>query len=253
MTSTALPAPDPSAHRRMRGVPDSYAELSDYYDLLMTSGYYDYDTYAQALLSRIGMHRDVLELGVGTGLVADRLLARGPKDLRLTGIDHTDSMLAQARDRLGERVRLSREDVLDLSLPSAFDVAYSIGGVWNIVQDGEKSWLSSHLMEEEDNEAALANLAAAIRPSGSLLLSVQGPHRRSDRTLPGDLAYTQHVEVDPEGRHTKDYFIEGQGMVLAHQRLRFRLFPQETADRLLQHCGFRFQESDDLLWHYVRR
>ncbi|MFJ3582901.1 class I SAM-dependent DNA methyltransferase [Streptomyces sp. NPDC090127] len=234
-------------------MPDSYADLSHHYDLVMTSGYYDYDAYAQALLARIGTRSDVLELGVGTGLVADRLLALGPKELRLTGIDHTDRMLAQARHRLGDRARLRREDVLDMSLPSSFDLAYSVGGVWYIVQDGETSWLSSHLMEEEDNETGLSNLAAAIRPGGSLLLSVQGPHRRADRTLPGGLLYTQHVEIDPEGRHTKDYFIEDQGAVVAHQRLRFRLFPRETADKLLTRCGFHFHGSDGVLWQYVRR
>ncbi|MEU9237570.1 class I SAM-dependent DNA methyltransferase [Streptomyces subrutilus] len=234
-------------------MPDSYADLSRFYDLVMTSGYYDYDAYARALLARIGTGRDVLELGVGTGLVADRLLALGPKDLRLTGIDHTDSMLAQARDRLGDRARLRREGVLDMSLPAAFDVAYSVGGVWYIVEEGKESWLSSHLMEEEDNESGLTNLAAAIRPGGSLLLSVQGPHRRADRTLPGGMVYTQHVEVDPEGRHTKDYFIEDQGLVVTHQRLRFRLFPRETADRLLGRCGFHLQESDGVLWRYIRR
>ncbi|MEU9799603.1 class I SAM-dependent methyltransferase [Streptomyces sp. NPDC051000] len=125
--------------------------------------------------------------------MADRLLALGPKDLRFTGVDHTDSMPAQARTRLGDRARLRREDILDTSLPAAFDVAYSVGGVRYIVQEGEESWLSSHLTEEEDNAAGLANLAAAIRPGGSLLLSVQGPHRRYDRPLPGGL----HHKVCP--------------------------------------------------------
>ncbi|MFF8264252.1 methyltransferase domain-containing protein [Streptomyces virginiae] len=51
----------------------------------------------------------------------------GPDDLRLTGVDHTDSMLAQARHRLGGRAQFRREDVLDMSLPPAFDAAYSVG------------------------------------------------------------------------------------------------------------------------------
>lgn len=232
---------------------DSYADLSRFYDLVMTSGYYDYDAYAQALLACIGTGRDLLELGVGTGLVCDRLLALGPADLRLTGIDHTDSMLVQARGRLGGRARLLREDVLDMSLPSAFDVAYSVSGVRSIVQDGEESWLSSHLMDEEDNAAALANLATAVRPGGSLLLCVQGPHRPHERPLPGGLVYTQPVDVDREGRHTKDCYISRQETVLAHQRLRFRLFPMKTADQLLERYGFHFQNSDGVLWQYARR
>lgn len=233
-------------------MPDSYADLSPFYDRVMTSGYYDYDAYARTLLTCIGTGREVLELGVGTGLVADRLLALGPEDLRLTGIDHTDTMLAQAHSRLGNRARLHRRDILDMSFPAAFDVAYSVGGIWYIVEDGQESWLSSHLMEEQDNATALTKLAAAIRPGGSLLLSVQGPHRRHDRTLREGLLYTQHVQTDPEGRHIKDYFIEDQGLVVAHQRLRFRLFAQNTAGALLKACGFHLQHSDGVLWHYIR-
>ncbi|MFD4632508.1 class I SAM-dependent DNA methyltransferase [Streptomyces sp. NPDC058284] len=234
-------------------MPDSYADLSRYYDLVMTSGYYDYDRYARTLLDRVGDGRDLLELGVGTGLVCERLLELGPSDLRITGIDHTDSMLAQARERLDGQVRLLRDDVLDMSFPSAFDAAYSVGGVWYIVQDGNESWLSSHLLEEEDNLVGMANAAASIKPGGSLLLSVQGPHRPHERPLPGGLLYAQHVVVDDEGRYTKDYFIKRQEKVLAHQSLRFRLFPQKTADRLLQQCGFVLRESDEVLWRYVRQ
>lgn len=233
-------------------MPDSYADLSGFYDLLMNSGYYDYDTYARALATSIGSRRDVLELGVGTGLVAGRLLASGPAGMRLTGIDHTSSMLEQARDRLGDRARLCREDVLEMSRTAEFDVAYSVGGVWYVVQDGEESWLSSHLLEEEDNVTGLTSLAAAIRPGGLLLLSVQEPHRRSDRSLPGGLAYTQHVRVDTDGRHTKDYFIEDHGRVVAHQRLDFRLFSSQTAERLLARCGFRLLRRDSVLWQYTR-
>ncbi|MEU4352946.1 hypothetical protein [Streptomyces sp. NPDC023838] len=50
-----------------------------------------------------------------------------------------------------------------------------------------------------------------------------------------------------------DYFIEDQGVVVAHQRLRFRLFPRETADQLLKRCGFHLQDSDGVLWQHSRR
>lgn len=74
---------------------NSYAALSRHYDLIMTSGYYDYGAYARALVTELGDHKRVLELGVGTGLVCESLLELSGADLRLTGIDHTESMLAR--------------------------------------------------------------------------------------------------------------------------------------------------------------
>ncbi|MDQ8705202.1 class I SAM-dependent methyltransferase [Streptomyces sp. LHD-70] len=234
-------------------MPDSYTDLADHYDLIMTSGYYDYDTYAQALLDAVGDRRDLLEVGVGTGLVCESLLRLGPPDLRITGIDHTDSMLDKARDRLGSRVRLQAEDAMDLSFSEDFDVAYSVGGVCLIVEDGDRWWMSSHLMEEEETATALKNIATALEPGGLLLMSVQGPHEPYERPLPGGLTYAQEIEVDPEGRHTKDYFIRRHDTLVAHQRLSFRLFPQEKSEALLEQAGFRFLTGDRLLRRYVRR
>ncbi|WP_369394359.1 methyltransferase domain-containing protein [Streptomyces sp. CG1] len=88
---------------------NSYSALSRHYDLIMTSGYYDYEAYAQALLAELDHHGDLLELGVGTGLVCERLLELVGSDLRITGIDHTKSMLTQARARLGDPVQLMHQ------------------------------------------------------------------------------------------------------------------------------------------------
>ncbi|MGW6055410.1 class I SAM-dependent DNA methyltransferase [Streptomyces sp. NPDC055189] len=234
-------------------MPDSYADLSHHYDLLMTSGYYDYGAYAHDLLACIGTRRHLLELGVGTGLACERILDLGPADLSVTGIDHTEGMLARARERLGDRARLFGQDILDLHLPRTFDVAYSVGGVWCIIQDEDGPRLGSHLMDEEDNAAALDKLAAVLRPGALFLLSVQGPHRPLERSLPGGLRYVQDVVTDADGRCTKDYYIERDGAVVAHQRLRFRLFPQDHADRLLQRHGFAFRGHGGLLRQYIRR
>ena len=74
---------------------NTYAGIADQYDALMTSGYYDYTIYADALKGALGHRRRVLEMGVGTGLVAEHLLERGPYDL--VGIDNTAEMRAGAR------------------------------------------------------------------------------------------------------------------------------------------------------------
>ncbi|GAA0450648.1 class I SAM-dependent methyltransferase [Streptomyces olivaceiscleroticus] len=234
---------------------DSYAGLARHYDMIMTSGYYDYDAYARELVARIGDRRNVLELGVGTGLACERLLELVPDGLRLTGIDHSRSMLAQARKRLGDRVHLVDQDVLRMTWEPAFDVAFSVGGVWLWLDDKDGgTHLGSHLLRDDENVAGLGNLARAVRPGGLLLLSVQEAHRSAKRPLPDGLQYVQEVHDDGNGRITKDYFVMRGDTVLAHQHSTYRVFPQTAAEQLLRHAGFRAadHESGALFRQYVR-
>jgi len=54
---------------------NQYTSITDYYDLLMTQGYYDYQAMADAVYSVMkDDFRKVIELGVGTGLLAEKLL-----------------------------------------------------------------------------------------------------------------------------------------------------------------------------------
>lgn len=230
---------------------NSYAALAAHYDAIMTSGYYDYDAYARALLHHIGEGRDVLELGVGTGLVCEHLLAMRPAGLRITGIDHTESMLDRARARLGDRAHLVQRDILDEEpLPGLYDAAFSVGGVWYGVHDGHDTWLGSHLTEDDDDLRALATVTRALRPSGTLLLAVQEPHRAYTRPLPGGLSYAQEVHDHGGGRFTKDYRVMENERVLAHQRSPFRLHPLAQADALFRRHGLR--RADDGVGRFLR-
>ncbi|MFI1200082.1 class I SAM-dependent methyltransferase [Streptomyces sp. NPDC020883] len=243
---------------------NSYSALSQYYDLIVTSGYYDYgayDAYARTLLAQLGDRREVLEIGVGSGLVCERLLELSGAALRITGIDHAESTIAQARARLGHRVQLVRHDIAELTGLPAFDAAYSVAGVWYEAEDATGTALCSHLLEESDDIRALRNLAAAVRPGGPLLLAVHQGHRTYQRPLPGGLVYAQEVRTEGRtkgymtgDRYVQDCFVRRAGEVVAHQRRSFRVYPQDRADQLLAECGFRFDAAtgDGLLRQYLR-
>ncbi len=49
-----------------------YTNITEYYDQLVTSGYYDYRSIASIAHSILDDGRQVIELGVGTGLLAEK-------------------------------------------------------------------------------------------------------------------------------------------------------------------------------------
>lgn len=99
--------------------------------------------------------RDLLEIGCGTGYVLDRLHRAFPQ-LALAGTEFFEEGLVFARQRLGAAASLSQADATRLDLSEAFDVI----GAFDVVE---------HI---EDDRRVLANLHAALRPGGGVLLTV---------------------------------------------------------------------------------
>src|SRR6187431_580041 len=92
----------------------------------------------------------VLDVATGTGLVAQALLARG---FRVTGLDQSPEMLACARERFGDRVKLVEGSADELPFDDAsFD-----------------HLTFTYLLRYVDDPAAtLAELARVVRPGGRI-------------------------------------------------------------------------------------
>src|SRR5690349_14449450 len=175
--------------------------MSGYYDVIMTSGYYDYEAIAEHL-ARSGPAAAVLEIGAGTGLILEALAARRP-DLDLAGVDLTQAMLDIAAGRLARhgRVALHRQNVVELALGKVYDLAFSYGGVWYFVpgDDGAGFSMVSHIRDDEGNRRGLESLAAHLGPGGGLLLGVQSPHRDYARQVSNGMEYRQRIEPIEQG------------------------------------------------------
>ena len=118
----------------------------------MTDFEWDPDTYLREMLAELPGYEElqeavaaatdgvdpgtVLELGIGTGETAVRVLARHP-GVRWTGIDASEPMLARARARLpGADLRLGR---LEGPLPEGpFDLVVSVLAVHHLDADGKR-------------------------------------------------------------------------------------------------------------------
>ncbi|NES81154.1 MAG: class I SAM-dependent methyltransferase [Moorea sp. SIO2B7] len=103
----------------------------------MASGYYNHAKIAQAIAAFISPKASIIEIGVGTGLLLEKLLEIDPQ-YDLTGMDPTPTMLALAKKRLGDRVKLFEADILSMSILDHFDVAISNGGLCAFVDSSSE-------------------------------------------------------------------------------------------------------------------
>ncbi len=231
---------------------NEYTSMTEYYDALMTSGYYDYDAIAKSLTTILQDRKKILELGVGTGLLAQKLLHYHP-DCEFTGIDFTASMLEKAKERLPQNVQLLEQDVTTLKLGNRFEAAFGNGGVWGFINTGKEYILVSHLTDTEDNIKALRRVAEHLEEKALFIMSVQGVHQNFERELPKQIVYSQKISEKGDFLE-KDYIFKKNGEVLATHRNRFRLFRGDAIQELLGEVGFKFQyiDSDDRFHVYIK-
>jgi tRNA (cmo5U34)-methyltransferase len=115
--------------------------------------------------------RTVLELGVGTGETARRLLELHP-EADLVGIDGSDAMLAAAQARLPEeRVELRHRDLEDALPEGSFDLVVSVLAVHHLRADGKAD--------------LYRRVADALSPGGRFVLAdVVVPEQPEDAVIP---------------------------------------------------------------------
>jgi trans-aconitate 2-methyltransferase len=115
--------------------------------------------WALEVIGRLELRGDetVLDAGCGSGRVTAKLLERLPKG-RLVGIDGSASMVAMAREALGDRAEIREGDLAELDLHEEFDLVYS-NAVFH--------WIPDH-------ENLFQRLHAALRPEGRMVAQCGG-------------------------------------------------------------------------------
>jgi SAM-dependent methyltransferase len=137
---------------------EAYSRLAGVYDEIVIDPCHDrWASYLHELWSTDpeGV-RSVLDLCCGTGLLAGELIARG---YRVAGVDAADAMLAQARERLGREVPLSRMTLPDLAIEGVFDAAVC-------TFDG------LNYLAPDELRLTMASVALRLRPAGWLVFDL---------------------------------------------------------------------------------
>jgi len=221
-----------------------YTNMSAYYDTIMTNGYYDYQAIASELM-RHSFSGNSLEVGCGTGLILSEL-AQQCSTGKIVGIDLTQAMLAIAQERLRRfpHIQLVLQNVLHLSLPQRFDLAFSYGGVWYFCKDGNSEpVLVSHITNEADNHQGLQRISDHISTGGSFLLGIQGPHHNYRTDISSILTYSQQITPQSKG-FTKDYSLSEGDKILMQQTTHYRTYSFSQAKAMLSTHGFEYKADN---------
>ena len=228
-----------------------YTNMSAYYDLIMTSGYYDYQKIVENI-TRNSSFGSVLEIGCGTGLILEELGQRQP-GAEIMGVDLTEAMLSIASERLQQfpNISLSLQNVTNFELKKRYDLAFSYGGVWYFVVDGDNEpFLVSHLYQEEDNNHGLARVARHVNSGGRLLLGIQGPHHDYEKPVSNGMVYSQKIEPAEHG-FIKHYYLADEAQVVMSQTINYRTYRWKDALALLSEHGFEYDAQAEKSSHFI--
>ena len=218
---------------------DQYQKLAQFYDSFVSKNR-SYDEIATELSEIIGDYKDLLDIGIGTGLVVEHLLQIEPS-YNITGIDTSESLLQQAQKRLGQKVDLYCQSVSELDIGKKFDVAYSRGGAWTFVNDESETMLASHILSSAEIQKSFDCVARHLKGGGLLIISSSNAYGDNFVELDNNISHkrtakTELIENEPYA--ILDYLFYKNEELLAQQTLKLKLLSHETYTTMLEKAGF---------------
>ena len=165
----------------------------------MTQWHWDPETYLKNMLEEVPSYPDlqaqtaaaakdvpaltILELGIGTGETAKRVLAAHP-DARLTAIDASEKMIERAR-RVVPQVDLRLARLEDPLPDGPFDLVVSA--------------LAVHHLDGPGKQDLFGRVAGVLAPGGTFVLAdVVVPEREEDVVTPIDGVYDRPDRLDDQ-------------------------------------------------------
>ena len=172
----------------------------------------------------------VLDLGAGTGRLTLPLAQAG---YHVTGIDSAADMLAIARQRveaagLVERVTLVEMDFTQVELAQQFGLAYC----------GFNGFL--HLIETEDQLAALRAWRRHLRPGGLLVIDVHNPHIEQFTAADGGLTLADQW-IDPISSNVIHKLVTTEVDLADQTYTIHRFYDEIAADGVVRRTAITFE------------
>lgn len=230
-----------SGENRPQWAEIAYEAIAPAYDDF--TAHHNYDLWLGELMPKLEKHgvvgKRLLDVACGTGKSFLPLLEKG---WEVTACDISPAMVALAREKVGERVRLSVADMRELPVYGEFDVVFCLDDAVN------------YLLSVEELEQALAGMRRNLGPGGLLMFDVNTletyrtffaeevvVERAGKRmiwrglsnpdALPGSIAEAS-FEVEPIG--------EEGGVAIPPELHRERHFPEAEIRATMERVGLEF-------------
>ncbi|MEM1170661.1 MAG: methyltransferase domain-containing protein [Cyanobacteria bacterium P01_H01_bin.35] len=217
---------------------NEYVEIANYYDNLLTSGYFNFDSLSNTLYNLLGARRKVLDIGVGTGLLTEKMLSLA--NYQIVGVDFSPRMLEIAKERLiNSDVKLICEDITEFETEEKFEAIISTGGVICVVEEDEEYRIYSHITDPEKNKQFLKKLHIQLDEGGFLALGIQGSHTNYKKQIKDEIFYEQKIKKEGNYLDKSYVFSEANGEVKSKQFCRFYVFDGEQTNQALIDAGFK--------------
>lgn len=229
---------------------NEYVGIVDYYDNLLTSGYFDFEALSKSLYQALGSRRKILDIGIGTGLLTEEMLRLA--NYEIVGVDFSSRMLDIAKNRLANysHVKLICEDVTQFETSDQFEAIVSSGGAIYIIAEEGEYRLYSHITDPNTNQQLLTKLYRQLDNNGLLALGMQGPHNNYKKEIQNNVIYEQKVTRQEHYVDKWYTFSNPNGEVLKEQFCRFYVFDGKQTQQLLKNAGFTQtpQVIDNRFW-----
>ncbi|MBP0030968.1 class I SAM-dependent methyltransferase [Roseofilum sp. Guam] len=235
-------------------VTDLYQGMSDFYNAFVQRNR-DYQAIATDLIDLFGDGQTILDVGIGTGLLVEQILHLRP-NLRVVGVDTSASLLEQAEECLGSQVELYCEDISNLSVDKLFDIAYSRGGAWAFVNDGDHVLLASHILDLATLERSFERVAAHLCDGGRLIIISSNSNHTKQEQLDDNIVFERKItqkRVDDEQYLILDYHCYHQKELVGQQQVKMRLVDLESVEKMLEAVGLISISNHESEYHVYEK
>lgn len=212
--------------------------------------YYDYDKVAKSFASCI-KGKNVLELGIGTGLTGLRLAKLG---FKVDGIDNSNPMLNVTRRKLMKeskatraRLRLYHQSASNIKLKGPYDAVISQGGVLTLVGPG----LESYLKTEAATYNLLKRIFEILTKGGSLIINLQPARQKvTKRALAERYFYTGRIKKSGN-MLIVTHVIEKNCKILVKQTFEKLYLSRQKFEKMASDIGFKIIGRNKTGLHYI--
>ena len=161
----------------------------------------------------------VLELGVGTGLTAERILRRMP-NAEYTAVDFSEQMLAGARRRLSQyEIKFVNGDYSQIKLQTNNYLVVSVVGIHHQETDADKKYLFQRIYD-------------SLSETGAFIFGDLVTYRNSEEAALNEARHFHHLVENAQNEESLKEWAH-------HHKYLNKLAPLEDQVEWLKEIGFR--------------